>query len=235
MLFHFYLNTLNQGFLTHRFYDTGRSKNRDATLDSQTGIKSLFRDLFTFWNRNRYFQATLIVVSICCILHCFQDHGLWHRIDCCFSHFLWKSRTRHSSDTFPSIDRNLRGFRTFFHSGIDQNSIRRIRIIPRIFTYCADHCIFFHTDVMQFQMEKNSLWCHKICLVLFLTSEKHFRGTFCSSRRTGSGRIAEMKFLLIFNYIIIFQSCFMCHNFLLHICHFIILFCQKNVNETPFN
>lgn len=41
------------------------------------------------------------------------------------------------------------------------------------------------------------------------------------------GRIAEMKFLLIFNYIIIFQSCFMCHNFLLHICHFIILFCQK--------
>ena len=70
--------------------DTGLKveDDTDVTLDSQTGIKSLFRDLFTFWNRNRYFQATLIVVSICCILHCFQDHGLWHRIDCCFSHFL---------------------------------------------------------------------------------------------------------------------------------------------------
>ena len=78
----FYPYGINESLFAHRLHNPGCTQNGNATDNSESWIKCLFRKLFSIWNGDHNGETTVIVGQAAYFFEIFTNHLPGNRVDC---------------------------------------------------------------------------------------------------------------------------------------------------------
>ena len=190
--------------LAHRLHDPARTEDRKASLDPETRIEGLFRDLFPAGNGNGNGKTARPPA----LLHYFQygapDHFPRHRIDRRLSDRELESRLRYAADPFAAVDPDLLPGRQG-RPGINEHAVRHVRIVPAVLPDGAGRPALPGGGIQYRKGKLNTFRREDPCPFRRLPGKEELRGSLRGTRGAGPGGIAESQLFSVLQGVIGFN------------------------------
>ena len=103
----------------------------NASYNSKSWIKGLFRHLFPAGNRDHHGKTARITEGIRNVLHSFPDHGTRHLVDGSRSYRLFQAFFCHPAHASASVNVHA-AFLFLTHRSVDQKAMGGIRVVPAV-------------------------------------------------------------------------------------------------------